>query len=105
MLTQATSLGTSKAKSCSPDVRERGYFYWRLLSLYTDNLEPAKKVVFGAAVGYDREKAVRVVDAHAAFNQFVPTLGTFSCVSRQTVRRVERTADLTKEDEDDVVVD
>lgn len=80
MLTQATSLGKSKTKNCSPDVRERGYFYWRLLSL--DNLETAKKVVFGAAVGYDREKAVRVVDAHAAFNTFVPNLGTYSCIAR-----------------------
>ena len=67
VLTQATSLGSGKTKNCSPDVRERGYFYWRLLSL-DDSLETAKKVVFGANVGYDREKAVKIVDAYAAFN-------------------------------------
>ena len=61
-------------------MRERGYFYWRLLSL--DNLDTAKKVVFGATVGYDREKATKVVDAHAAFNTFVPNLGSFGCISR-----------------------
>lgn len=102
MLTQATSLGTSKTKNCSPDVRERGYFYWRLLSL--DNLDTARKVVFGAVQGYDREKAVKIVDAYAAFNQFVPSLGSYSCIARQVVRKVEMVAQGIEEEDDDVVV-
>lgn len=103
VLTQATSLGAGKAKSCSPDVRERGYFYWRLLSL--DSLDTAKKVVFGANVGYDREKAVKIVDAYAAFNQFCPNLGAYSCVSRQAIRKVEITAEASDDADDEIIIE
>jgi len=111
VLTQATSIGKEQDHSkgsdvvtgsetgsfhiCSPDVRERGFFYWRLLSAGSENnFELAKRVVFASKaddqrIGLDRAKAVEVVDANLARTVFVPNLGCFSSVSRLEVESLK----------------
>ena len=82
-------------------MRERAFFYWRLLSL--DGFETAKRVIFGSRGGFDSARAVRVVDAVDAFEKFVPKLGHFSSISRQAVRKVVETREQVQ-DEDDFVL-
>lgn len=114
VLTQATSIGkgedqarrsdradvvtdseTASFNICSPDVRERGFFYWRLLSAGSENnFELAKRVVFAAKgddqrIGLDRAKAVEIVDAGLARTVFVPNLGCFSAISRLDVESLK----------------
>lgn len=61
--------------------------------------------MFGANVGYDREKAVKIVDAYAAFNQFCPNLGAYSCIARQAIRKVEITAEASDDADDEIIID
>lgn len=92
------------ARICSPDVRERGFFYWRLLSSGNENgFEVAKRIVFGSRadadagagsgsgpkIGVDRASLVEVVDAELAQTIFVPNLGNYSSVARKNPESIK----------------
>ncbi|KAH0573697.1 Adaptor protein complex large chain subunit BetaA [Spironucleus salmonicida] len=95
----AAATGKDKeAKIFSPDVRERAFFYWRLLSL--DDLADARSIIFGGELGFDGNKATRVVDPVDAFNIFVPNLGMYSSISRVAVKNTIEKKQKSEDDEE-----